>query len=73
MSPGFSDRYLLQPEQFSHEIDQYHKYIRAMISIADPESNADSFAEDIVEFSKSLAKVRMHNYIPIEDFRMIAI
>ncbi|KAJ8726734.1 hypothetical protein PYW08_015131 [Mythimna loreyi] len=57
VSPGFSDRYLLQPEQFSHELEQYHKYISAMISIADNETDAEQFADDIVDFSKKLAKI----------------
>lgn len=57
VSPGFSDRYLLQPEQFSHELAQYHKYIKSMISIADNETDAEQFADDIVEFSKKLAKI----------------
>ncbi|XP_050561526.1 neprilysin-4 [Spodoptera frugiperda] len=57
VSPGFSDRYLLQPEQFSHELAQYHKYIRSMISIADNETDAEQFADDIVDFSKKLAKI----------------
>ncbi|XP_052751264.1 neprilysin-4-like [Galleria mellonella] len=57
VSPGFSDRYLLQPEQFAHELAQYHKYIKEMITIADPDTDAGQFADDIVEFSKSLAKI----------------
>lgn len=57
VSPGFSDRYLLQPEQFSHELEQYHKYIKSMISIADNTSDAGQFADDIIDFSKKLAKV----------------
>ncbi|XP_059061160.1 neprilysin-4-like [Achroia grisella] len=57
VSPGFSDRYLLQPEQFAHELAQYHKYIKDMITIADPDTDAAKFADDIVNFSKSLAKI----------------
>ncbi|KAM3958233.1 endothelin-converting enzyme 1 [Aphomia sociella] len=57
VSPGFSDKYLLQPEQFAHELAQYRKYIKDMISIADPDTDADNFADDIVNFSKSLAKI----------------
>lgn len=57
MTPGFSERYLLQPEQFALELGQYRKYIRDMIAIADPTADADEFAADIVDFSKSLAKV----------------
>ncbi|XP_004926376.1 neprilysin-4 [Bombyx mori] len=55
--PGFSERYLLRPEQFSHEIEQYHLYIKSVISIADPDTDAEKFADDIVDFSKSLAKI----------------
>ncbi|RVE41737.1 hypothetical protein evm_013614 [Chilo suppressalis] len=57
VSPGFSDRYLLQPEQFAHEVAQYRKYIRDVIAIADPKADSDRFADDIVDFSKSLAKI----------------
>ncbi|XP_049865226.1 neprilysin-4-like [Pectinophora gossypiella] len=57
VSPGFSERYLLQPDQFAHELDQYHRYIKAMITIADPETDAVSFADDIISISKSLAKI----------------
>ncbi|KOB64487.1 putative Endothelin-converting enzyme 1, partial [Operophtera brumata] len=57
VSPGFSERYLLRPEQFAHELQEYRKYIRAMITIADPETDADEFADGIVDFSKALAKI----------------
>ncbi|KAL0839240.1 hypothetical protein ABMA28_016005 [Loxostege sticticalis] len=57
VTPGFSERYLLQPEQFALELGQYRKYIRDMIAIADPTADADEFAADIVDFSKSLAKI----------------
>ncbi|XP_041972841.1 neprilysin-4-like isoform X2 [Aricia agestis] len=57
VSPGFSDKYLLLPEQFAHEIEQYHKYIRAVVEIADPEVDAQQFADEIISFSKSLAKI----------------
>ncbi|XP_068627793.1 neprilysin-11-like [Battus philenor] len=57
VSPGFSDRYLLQPQQFAHELAQYHQYIRDMVTIADPEADAQAFADDIISFSKSLAKI----------------
>lgn len=57
VSPGFSERYLLQPEQFSHELEQYHKYIKSMLSIADKDGDAGQFADDIIDFSKKLAKI----------------
>lgn len=55
VSPGFSDRYLRQPEQFAHEIEQYHKYIKSVINIADAEADAEKFANDIIDISKKLA------------------
>ncbi|XP_075972536.1 endothelin-converting enzyme 1-like isoform X2 [Anticarsia gemmatalis] len=55
--PGFSERYLLQPEQFSHELEQYHKYIKSMMTIADSTTDAGQFADDIIDFSKKLAKI----------------
>ncbi|CAG5019091.1 unnamed protein product [Parnassius apollo] len=57
VSPGFSERYLLKPEQFGYELAQYRKYIRDVVSIADPDTDADAFADDIISFSKSLAKI----------------
>lgn len=59
MTPGFSDRYLRLPEQFAHELGEYHKYIKSMIAIADPETDAQKFADDILQFSKELALVRL--------------
>ncbi|GBP03198.1 Neprilysin-1 [Eumeta japonica] len=59
VSPGFSERYLLHPEQFSHEVGEYRKYIAAMLARADPAANgtvADAFADDIFNFSMKLAK-----------------
>ncbi|CAH2225131.1 jg24242, partial [Pararge aegeria aegeria] len=58
VTPGFSDRYLRQPDQFAHELQQYHKYIRSVIEIADNDTDAESFADDIISFSTSLALVR---------------
>ncbi|CAH0717488.1 unnamed protein product, partial [Brenthis ino] len=55
--PGFSDRYLREPEQFAHELSEYHKYVKAMIAIADPETDAQTFADDILNFSKELALI----------------
>lgn len=63
VSPGFSERYLLQPEQFAHELAQYRTYIHDMVAIADPGADADEFAGDIVDFSKSLAKVTHPNIV----------
>ncbi|CAH2063871.1 unnamed protein product, partial [Iphiclides podalirius] len=57
VSPGFSERYLLQPEQFAHELAQYHKYVQEMVTVAAPEADARLFADDIIAFSKSLAKI----------------
>lgn len=57
VTPGFSDRYLRLPEQFAHELREYHKYIKSMIAIADPETDAQKFADDILQFSKELALI----------------
>ncbi|XP_052738145.1 neprilysin-4 isoform X2 [Bicyclus anynana] len=57
VTPGFSDRYLRQPDQFAHELEQYHRYIRAVIQIADNDTDAESFADDIISFSTSLALI----------------
>ncbi|CAG4983508.1 unnamed protein product [Colias eurytheme] len=57
VTPGFSERYLLHPEQFAHELQQYRTYIRDMIAVVDPQTDADKFADDIVGLSKSLARI----------------
>ncbi|VVC91133.1 unnamed protein product [Leptidea sinapis] len=57
VTPGFSERYLLQPEQFAQEISQYRTYIREMITVVDPLTNASVFSDDIIDFSKALAKI----------------
>ncbi|XP_047519759.1 neprilysin-4-like [Pieris napi] len=57
VTPGFSERYLLQPEQFGQELEQYRKYIKEMITIVDPDTDAEKFANEIIETSQSLARI----------------
>ncbi|KAL4707121.1 hypothetical protein ACJJTC_011248, partial [Scirpophaga incertulas] len=57
VSPGFSERYLLQAAQFAHEVGQYRAYVRDVVRLADARADADGFADDVVEFSTSLAKI----------------
>ncbi|KAL4719905.1 hypothetical protein ACJJTC_019384, partial [Scirpophaga incertulas] len=57
VSPGFSERYLLQAAQFAHEVGQYRAYVRDVVRLADARADAYGFADDVVEFSTSLAKI----------------
>ncbi|XP_061378755.1 neprilysin-4-like isoform X1 [Danaus plexippus] len=57
VSPGFSDRYLRQADKFSFELEQYRIYITSMIKAFHPDTDAERFADDIIEFSKTLAGI----------------
>lgn len=57
VSPGFGERYLLQAEKFSMEIKYYKKYITQMLKAYTNFSEAEHFAEDIVNFTTQIAKV----------------
>lgn len=70
VSPGFSEKYLMKPDIFSNEIEQYRKYISAMVSTFDPNVIADEFANDIVKFSTDLAQVIYFVYLNIR-FKLI--
>ncbi|KAF2882511.1 hypothetical protein ILUMI_23672 [Ignelater luminosus] len=54
--PGFSERYLLQPQKFSSEIQHYRKYIESMIK-AYTNQTIEDFANDVIKFSSQIAKV----------------
>jgi hypothetical protein len=63
ISPGISERYLLDPARFQTELSEYHRYIRDMVHVFQhhlPNStahNATLFADDILHFSTQLAAV----------------
>jgi hypothetical protein len=63
ISPGISERYLLDPARFQTELTEYHSYIRDMVQVFQdhmPNStahNATLFADDVLHFSTQLAAV----------------
>lgn len=57
VSPGFSERYLLEPQRFQSELSEYKKYIKAMVELAGAGNKSASFANEILEFSTKVAKI----------------
>ncbi|XP_034947043.1 neprilysin-4-like [Chelonus insularis] len=57
VSPGFSERYLLDSGRFSSEINEYKRYIKAMVELAGINDNSTEFANELVDFSTSIAKI----------------
>lgn len=57
VSPGFSERYLVDPERFQSELTEYKKYIKSMMELAGAGNQSEAFAEEILEFSTKIAKV----------------
>lgn len=57
VSPGFSERYLLDPQRFQSELNEYKKYIKSMVEMAGAGNKSGSFANEILNFSTQIAKV----------------
>lgn len=57
---GFSERYLLDPVRFHTELSEYKKYIKSMVALTGAGERSAEFAEEILAFSTSVAKV--YNY-----------
>ncbi|XP_043251841.1 neprilysin-4-like isoform X2 [Colletes gigas] len=57
VSPGFSERYLLDPQRFRSELTEYKKYIKSMVELAGAEFNSLGFANEILDFSTKIAKI----------------
>jgi hypothetical protein len=63
ISPGISERYLLDPLRFQTELTEYHSYIRDMVQVFQHHThnstvhNATLFADDVLRFSTQLAAV----------------
>lgn len=64
ISPGFSERYLLDPERFGGELAEYRRYITDIVRVflqrtnqAAPNGTAENFAEDVLSFSTQLAGI----------------
>ncbi|XP_014207208.1 neprilysin-4-like isoform X2 [Copidosoma floridanum] len=55
---GFlSERYLLDPQRFQTEIEEYKKYIKSMVELIGAGERSADFAEEILEFSTKIAKI----------------
>lgn len=64
ISPGFSERYLLDPERFGGELAEYRRYITDVVRVflartntTAPNGTAENFAADVLRFSTQLAGV----------------
>lgn len=65
ISPGFSERYLLDAERFGGELAEYRRYITDVVRVllqrtnqTAPNGTAENFAADVLHFSTRLAEVR---------------
>ncbi|PSN34745.1 Neprilysin-11 [Blattella germanica] len=62
VSPGVSERYLLDPVRFKTELAEYRRYIRDMVQVFLNHQNssdevASKFADEILDFSTKIAKL----------------
>lgn len=57
VSSGFSERYLLDPERFQSELEEYKKYIKSMVELIGAGERSSEFANEILDFSTQIAKV----------------
>lgn len=59
VSPGFSERYLLDPRRFQSELMEYKKYVKSMVELAGAGNMSANYANEILEFGTKLAKVNV--------------
>lgn len=57
VSPGFSERYLLDPMRFKSELSEYRRYIKSMVQLAGVGDKSDAFADELLEFSTKIANI----------------
>ncbi|XP_012274418.1 neprilysin-4 isoform X2 [Orussus abietinus] len=57
VSPGFSERYLLDPQRFKSELLEYKKYVAAMVELAGAGNKSQEFATELLDFSTKLARI----------------
>lgn len=57
MSPGFSERYLLDPLRFRSELMEYKNYIKNMVELAGVGNKSVEFANEILNFTTNIARV----------------
>ncbi|XP_077258121.1 neprilysin-11 [Temnothorax americanus] len=61
VSPGFSERYLLDPRRFQSELMEYKKYIKSMVELAGAGNMSANYANEILEFGTKLARIMATN------------
>ncbi|XP_076238295.1 neprilysin-11 [Calliopsis andreniformis] len=57
VSPGFSERYLVDVQRFQSELNEYKKYIKSMVELAGAGNKSEAFAKEILDFSTEIAKI----------------
>lgn len=57
VSPGFSERYLLDPIRFESELTEYKHYVKSMVELAGVGDKSASFANEILNISTKIAKI----------------
>lgn len=57
VSPGFSERYLMDPQRFKSELFEYRRYIKSMVELAGFGEKSEKFSNEIFEFSTKIANV----------------
>ncbi|XP_017799517.1 PREDICTED: neprilysin-11-like [Habropoda laboriosa] len=57
VSPGYSERYLLDPLRFQTELNEYKKYIKAMMELAGAGNKSADFADEILSFTTKVAYI----------------
>lgn len=62
MSPGFSERYLLDPLRFRFELMEYKSYIKNMVELAGVGNRSVEFANEILNFTTNIARVSILLY-----------
>lgn len=63
VSPGFSERYLLDPRRFQSELTEYRRYIKSMVELAGAGNMSANYANEILEFSTKIAQVSAVLYL----------
>lgn len=57
VTPGFSERYLLDVQRFQSEVLEYKKYIKSMVELIGAGERSAEFADEILDFSTKVARV----------------
>ncbi|XP_057328735.1 neprilysin-4-like [Microplitis mediator] len=57
VSPGFSERYLLDPVRFNSELTEYKHYVKSMVELAGVGDKSAEFADEILNISTKIAKI----------------